>query len=68
MKIKDDTVKRFICNCYMNGMRITEIQTILKRDFDVNVSDRTLYRFIVKNCDSRYKITHKRNGSTESEI
>lgn len=65
VKITDNNVKRFICNSYMNGMRIAEIQTILKRDFEVDVSDRTLYRFIVKNCESRFKITH---GRHESEI
>lgn len=65
--INDDVIKRFICNSYMNGVRIAEIQTILKRDFEVDVSDRTLYRFIVKNCESRFKITHRKNGRNETK-
>lgn len=59
--IVDNVVKNFICNSYMNGMRIKDIILILKRDFELDFSDRTLYRFIVKNCpDNRFKITHPR--------
>lgn len=66
MKIKDEAAKNFICNSYMNGMRIKELQTILKRDFEVDVSDRSIYRFVVKNCPSRWAITHP-NGKNKVE-
>ena len=59
--IVDSVAKNFICNSYMNGMRIKDIILILKRDFELDFSDRTLFRFIVKNCPSRWAITHQKN-------
>lgn len=61
MKIKDEAVKNLICNSYMNGMRIKELQSILVNQYDLKISDRTLYRFLTKNCPSRWAITHQKN-------
>lgn len=64
---KNDDAKKFVLLSYQNGMRVKELQTILKRDFNVNVSDRSIYRFVVKNCpDNRYRITHP-NGKNKVE-
>lgn len=60
-KINNEFVKSFIDNSYMNGMRVKEIHEILKRDFKIDISERTLFRFIVKNCPSRWAITHQKN-------
>ena len=64
--ITDSVTKNFICNSYMNGMRIKDIILILKRDFELDFSDRTLYRFLTKNCPSRWAITHP-NGKNKVE-
>lgn len=63
---KNDDAKKFVLLSYQNGMRVKELQTILKRDFNVNVSDRSIYRFVVKNCPSRWAITHP-NGKNKVE-
>lgn len=72
IKIDNEFVKSFIGNSYMNGMRVKEIHEILKRDFKIDISERTLFRFIVKNCKSRWAITHPNRKNTinenESEI
>lgn len=64
---KNDDAKKFVLLSYQNGMRVKELQNILVHQYDVKISDRTLYRFIVKNCpDNRYRITHP-NGKNKVE-
>lgn len=63
LKIRDDNAINFAINSYMNGMRVKEILLILRRDFEIDMSERTLFRFIIKHCPSRFKATHPNGGN-----
>ena len=60
MKLSKNTnAQVFILKAYKDGMRTKDILDILCRDFDVVITPRTLYRFIIKNNISRWHIWHK---------
>lgn len=60
MKLTKNTdAQTFILKAYSDGMRTNDILETLSRDFDVTITPRTLFRFIVKNDVSRWHTSHK---------
>lgn len=58
--ITDERLKSYILQSYINGVRLEEIMRTIREEFELNICERTLYRFIIKNIPvTRYARTHK---------